>query len=81
MTHVYRRHTRLLVAALAFSLLAAACGGDDDGGDASAGENGGESLSGKVTISGSSTVEPITALNAEIFSEQNPDVQISVDGP
>ncbi|MDQ3765785.1 MAG: substrate-binding domain-containing protein, partial [Actinomycetota bacterium] len=80
MSHVYRRHTRLLVAALAFSLLAAACGGDDGGG-ASADEGGSETLSGEVTISGSSTVEPITALNAEIFSEQNPDLQISVDGP
>ena len=83
LTHVYRRRTRFLVAALAFSLLAAACGGDDGGG-ASAGEGeggGGETLSGEITISGSSTVEPITALNAEIFSEQNPDVQISVDGP
>lgn len=81
MTHVYRRHVRLLVAALAFSLFAAACGGDNSG--ASAEESGGssENLSGEITISGSSTVEPITTLNAEVFSEQNPDLQISVDGP
>ncbi len=83
LTHVYRRRTRFLVAALAFSLLAAACGGDDGGGASAgeSGEGGSESLSGEITISGSSTVEPITALNAEIFSEQNPDLQISVDGP
>jgi ABC-type phosphate transport system substrate-binding protein len=38
-------------------------------------------VSGEVTISGSSTVQPITSLAAEAFSEDNPDVSISVDGP
>ena len=80
MRQVHRRHTRLLMVALAVSLLAAACGGDDGGG-ASAGESDGESLSGEVRVSGSSTVEPISALNAEIFSEQHPELRISVDGP
>ncbi len=32
-------------------------------------------------MSGSSTVLPISNLVAELFSEQNPDVQVSVDGP
>ena len=32
-------------------------------------------------ISGSSTVEPISSVVAEVFNETNPDVQISVDGP
>ncbi len=38
-------------------------------------------LSGEVNVSGSSTVEPITALVAELFAEENPDVAVRVDGP
>lgn len=34
-----------------------------------------------VNISGSSTVEPITSLTAEIFAEEQPDAEIRVDGP
>jgi phosphate transport system substrate-binding protein len=67
---------RLVVAALAVGVLAAACGGD--GGS---GAGAGEELSGEIVISGSSTVEPISALNAEKFSAENPGVSISVDGP
>jgi phosphate transport system substrate-binding protein len=37
--------------------------------------------SGQIVISGSSTVEPITARVAEAFGGMNPDVAISVDGP
>jgi phosphate transport system substrate-binding protein len=62
--------------ALAFALIAAACGGNDGGGG-----NGATSLSGKITISGSSTVQPISSLVAELFNEDNPDVSITVDGP
>jgi phosphate transport system substrate-binding protein len=32
-------------------------------------------------VSGSSTVEPITSLVAELFAEGNPDVDVRVDGP
>jgi phosphate transport system substrate-binding protein len=35
----------------------------------------------EVTISGSSTVEPITSLAAELFAEKQPDAVIRVDGP
>ncbi len=35
----------------------------------------------EVYISGSSTVEPITSLNAEIFAEDNSGASIRVDGP
>ena len=35
----------------------------------------------EIFISGSSTVEPITSLMAEIFAEENPDAVIRVDGP
>ncbi|HKE98144.1 MAG TPA: phosphate ABC transporter substrate-binding protein PstS family protein [Actinomycetes bacterium] len=64
---------------LAVALFAAACGGDDDGGGS--GSGGGQNLSGSVKVSGSSTVEPITRAVAEKFSEDNPNVQISVEGP
>ena len=40
-----------------------------------------EALTGSITISGSSTVQPISSFVAEIFNETNPDVAISVDGP
>ena len=75
--------------ALAALLLAAACGGNDDSeapqttGAApvtdAASESGG--LSGSIEVSGSSTVEPITALVAEEFNAMNPGVGISVEGP
>jgi phosphate transport system substrate-binding protein len=61
---------------LALSLVLAACGG---GSSASQGSGGG-SVSGKIAIEGSSTVQPITQAVAEGFSQQNPDVQITVGG-
>jgi phosphate transport system substrate-binding protein len=62
---------------VALSLVAAACGGDG-GGNGGGGAGG---LTGDLFISGSSTVEPITALVAEFFAEENPDVNITVEGP
>ena len=38
-------------------------------------------VTGTLTISGSSTVEPITSLVAEDFQALNPDVEYTVDGP
>lgn len=38
-------------------------------------------LTGEVIVSGSSTVEPITALQGELFSAEAPGVTVSVDGP
>ena len=38
-------------------------------------------MSGSIAISGSSTVEPISARNAEKFSAANPGAAISVEGP
>ena len=74
MTRVTGRPLRLLLLGLVFALIAAACGGDDDGG-------GGGDLSGEILVSGSSTVEPISSLNAEKFQSENPGVSIAVDGP
>ncbi|HEV2754918.1 MAG TPA: phosphate ABC transporter substrate-binding protein PstS family protein [Actinomycetota bacterium] len=75
MDRARRRPLRLLAAGAVVALAAAACGGDDTG------SGGGEGLTGEITISGSSTVEPISTLVAQKFSSQNPDVAISVDGP
>jgi phosphate transport system substrate-binding protein len=75
-----RKHwNRLVLGALAMSLVAAACGGD--GGSNGGTGNGGNELSGSLNISGSSTVEPITSLVAEKFQSANPGVEIAVDGP
>jgi len=57
---------------LAFGL--AACGDDDDSGDT----EGSSGLSGEIQIDGSSTVQPFAEAAAELFNEENPDVQISV---
>ncbi len=79
-------NTKLLVALLAaFALLAAACGGSDDDGDggsatAATGADG-SSLSGSISVTGSSTVEPITSLLAEAFAETHGGVAFSVAGP
>ena len=53
----------------------------DDTGTAPSGGAAEGTLSGEITISGSSTVEPISSIVAEDFSANNPDVQYSVDGP
>jgi phosphate transport system substrate-binding protein len=70
-----RKPRVLVVGLVAVALLATACGGSDDGG------GGNEALTGSIFISGSSTVEPISSLVAELFAEENPDVEITVEGP
>jgi phosphate transport system substrate-binding protein len=80
------RNNRLLLAlalsgALAFGV--AACGDDDEGSGGSSSSNsaasdGGGDLSGKITIDGSSTVGPFAEAAAELFNEENPDVQVTV---
>jgi phosphate transport system substrate-binding protein len=68
---------RLLVGAgllLALSLVLAACGGG------SSASQGGGSVSDQIAVEGSSTVQPITQAVAEGFSQENPDVQITVGG-
>lgn len=74
-----RRRGVLVSVLLALALVAGACGSDDDGGSASGG--GGGELSGSVVVTGSSTVEPISIAVAEKFNEENPDVDVPVDGP
>jgi len=74
-----RRNWLTILAALAaLSLVAAACGDDDTTG----GATGTTALEGTITISGSSTVQPITSLVAELFNEDVSDgVAFTVDGP
>jgi phosphate transport system substrate-binding protein len=65
-----------LAGLLAVALVVTACGGGSQGG----GGSGGGNVSGKISIEGSSTVLPITQAAAEAFSQENPDVKISVGG-
>ena len=73
-----RPTTRLAGLVLVLALGATACAAGNDP-DAQTGNDDG--LSGSITVSGSSTVEPITSLVAELFREENPGVEITVDGP
>ena len=59
-------------------------GESTDTGAPTAGEGGAQVLtdvSGRVTISGSSTVEPISVRVAELFRDVAPNVSVTVDGP
>jgi phosphate transport system substrate-binding protein len=76
------RTAALAATALAGALLLAACGGSSSGGSSGGATSGGGasggSLSGQVRIDGSSTVYPLTALAAEDFQTDNPEVQVTV---
>ncbi len=62
-------------ASIVLALGVSACG-DDDESDGSS--SGGDTLSGNITIDGSSTVQPFAEAAAELFKEENPDVNITV---
>jgi phosphate transport system substrate-binding protein len=84
-----KKMTRLAVLLAAIALFAAACSTSSDDTTTTAGEGGssttapdsGDMLTGSIAISGSSTVEPVSALNAEAFRGIHGEVGISVDGP
>ncbi len=67
-----------LAGVLVPALMAGACGGSGGG---EAGPEVDQDLTGEIFISGSSTVEPISSLVAELFAEQAPGVSITVEGP
>jgi phosphate transport system substrate-binding protein len=64
----------LLGLTLAIALVATACGDDDAGG----GSGGEASLSGSITIDGSSTVAPVSEAVAEEFRKEQSGVQVTV---
>jgi phosphate transport system substrate-binding protein len=68
---MFRKLWRPAALLLALTLLAVACGDDETS----------DGLTGSIDISGSSTVEPISARNAEKYSALHPDVAITVEGP
>lgn len=82
---ISKKHRASFAAALFVpALLLGACGSkSDDGGSSSEGPTptADTEASGTINISGSSTVEPISALVAEEFMAQNSNVDITVDGP
>ena len=79
-----RKWLTLATALVASALVAAACGGGSEpseAGDAPGSAADGDRLSGSISVTGSSTVEPITNLLAEAFAEAHPGVAFSVAGP
>ncbi len=63
---------------IAATLVLAACG---TGGTGNGGNGGNGGVSGSIFVSGSSTVEPITTLVAEMFAEENSGFDYTVEGP
>ncbi|MBK9179526.1 MAG: substrate-binding domain-containing protein [Acidimicrobiales bacterium] len=91
-----RRIATLVAVLLSLSLVAAACGDDDDdstsdtteattattgGSETTSGGGAPTGVSGSVVVTGSSTVEPISAAVAQALSDANPDLSIEVSGP
>jgi len=90
-----KRRTGFLASALALSIVSAACGGGDtaETDEAKSAETTAaakaatttakkvEQLTGKINISGSSTVEPISQRVKELFNEDQKNVAITVAGP
>ena len=73
MTSVIRSSLLTVAVAVLLVTAGAACGGDDgDGNEA------GETLSGRIDLDGSSTVEPFATRAAERFLDENPGVAVIV---
>lgn len=75
------KRARLIALIGALALAVAACGSSGTTETSTEGTTGEVGLTGQIVISGSSTVEPITARVAEDFGAINPEIAISVDGP
>ena len=73
------QHHRTAAVAAGLVLTLAACGGEDAGaGTTDSAAEGGSELSGTIQIDGSSTVAPLSEAAAELFQEENPDVNVVV---
>lgn len=83
MPHAVRRPpARLFVVLVTLAVLTAACGGGDSpNADPAIGGGGGDGAQGDISVSGSSTVEPISIRVAELFADVEPGVNVDVDGP
>jgi phosphate transport system substrate-binding protein len=73
----FGRRATLGAVAIAVCLGLAACGGGDAGESTSSSAEG-ETLSGSINVDGSSTVFPLSEAAAELFQEEQPDVQVTV---
>jgi phosphate transport system substrate-binding protein len=79
---ISKKRQAAIAALLVPTLFLAACGSDsEEGGDGASSAEADTEVSGSIVVSGSSTVEPISALAAEDFMGQNGNVDISVEGP
>ncbi len=89
---IFGKQVRIVVMVSLLALVVAACGGGTSdtttaggGADTSAADGGSATTAsgaaGSVVVSGSSTVEPITALVGQNWGADNPEVAISVEGP
>ena len=76
-----KQRASLAAALIVPAVLLGACGSKSDDASSSDAPAADTEASGSIDISGSSTVEPITALVAEEFMGQNSNVDITVDGP
>lgn len=70
----WMKKSALLASITSVALVGAACGNNEEGGAA----EGGDALSGKVVMDGSSTVFPIMEAVAEEFSAEQPEVEVTV---
>ncbi|KAB2810977.1 PstS family phosphate ABC transporter substrate-binding protein [Pimelobacter simplex] len=66
----YQKRAAAAVGAATLALSLAACGGGDEGGEGS--------VSGSVTVDGSSTVYPMSVAAQELVNEEHPSVKVSV---
>lgn len=74
--------TKLALLLAVIALIAAACSSEgSDSTTTTSGSGDGSALVGSIFISGSSTVEPVSALNAEAFRAEHPEVGVTVEGP
>lgn len=76
-----RRTSKLTATVAVIALVVAACSTATETDTTAATADGGDGLSGSIVVSGSSTVEPITARVGEDFHNANPGVAVSVEGP
>lgn len=77
------KKTKAAVFVAILALVIASCSSSSSDTTTTAGGSGGsgDGLTGSILISGSSTVEPVSALNAEAFRVDHPEVGITVEGP